>query len=121
MLGITYKLRVALETKVSPTKEEGKAFMDDFLDVTNIVRKSYMGQQSLEGNQTKKFLKSLERLQTTYMECRMLAAALPYIHVLESFAKVVEDCFGMGLQPNYEDNIAKFSALYRQLPLSITP
>ena len=36
MLGITYKLRVALETKVSPTKEEGKAFMDDFLDVTNI-------------------------------------------------------------------------------------
>ena len=44
MLGITDKLLVALETKVFPTKEEGKAFMDDFLGVASIARKFYTGQ-----------------------------------------------------------------------------
>ena len=100
MLGITDKLRVARETNMFPTKEEGKAFKDDFLGMTAIARKSYMGQQNLAGNRTRKFLKSLERLRAAYMMRRMVAAALPYIHVLESSAEVMADCFGMELLPN---------------------
>lgn len=112
------KLRVALETRVFPTREEGNVFINNFMDMANIARKSCMGQQSLEGNKTRKFLKSLERLRAAYMGRGMLAATLPYIYVLESFAAVVAD-FRLELPPNYENSIAKFSALYRKLPLSV--
>ena len=121
MLGATDKLRSALEKNVFETKQEGLDFMDRFLERHNIARKSYQGQQSLEGNQTKMFLDSQEKLRAAYMEVGRLQEALPYIETLEALQDVVKQCFGNKLVVGYEESIARFSSLYLKLPETVTP
>ena len=97
MLGVVDKLRVALEDNVFDTVEEGRLFMERFLIKTNITRKGYQAKESLEGNQTRMFLKSQIKLRTAYEEAGHLDAALPYIKALEAMSEVVTKCFGMEL------------------------
>ena len=71
--------------------------MERFLIKTNITRKGYQAKESLEGNQTRMFLKSQIKLRTAYEEAGHLDAALPYIKALEAMSEVVTKCFGMEL------------------------
>ena len=57
LLGVVDKLLQELEKKVS------KNWVDKYLKKVNIVRKSYQGQHSLEGNQCSEFLKKLDILE----------------------------------------------------------
>ena len=52
---------------------------------------------------------------------KSIVEGLPYIAVLRAFNRVVESCFGMQLAPNYKEHIARFSLLYRELEISVTP
>ena len=107
LIWVVHKLQVAMETKVFANKDEGMEFMDNYLDMNNICRKSQMGGQSLGGNQTTKFLRLFYQLQVSYKEHAMLEAALPYIELLD-------------LLPDYQEKIAEFYRLYKKLPISGT-
>ena len=93
-----------------------------FLQVS-IVRKSYQGAHSLEGNQSSEFLKMVDKLELALLqECDSVKlAGLPFIEMLRSFRAVQVACFGMELQPDYKEKIEKFSKLYRALEISVTP
>jgi hypothetical protein len=51
----------------------------------------------------------------------MVVEGLPYIAAFRALDKVVKACFGMELSSNYKECIAKFSQLYRELEISVTP
>ena len=121
MLGSGGNLKTALEKKVFETEDEGQAFLEKFLIANNITRKGYQDSHSLEGNQTRMFLKSAEKLRAAYMEAGLLEKALPYIECLEALSEVVDSCFGMELKNDYEETIARFKSLYLELPISVTP
>ena len=115
MLGVGDKLMKILEKTVFETEKEGKDFIDDFLDKQNISKKGYMDSRSLEGNQTRRFLKATEKLRDAYEEVGKLPKAEPVIKLLESFSVLVTKTFGFKLESGYKDAIAKFSSAYRKL------
>ena len=88
-----------------------------------IVRKKKQGKTDLEGNQSRAFLKCVDKLEESLMrECPDVALlALPYIETLRAFNQVVHDCFGVALHSSYKDSISRFSKLYRDLDISVTP
>ena len=87
------------------------------------MRKKNQGGHALEGNQARKFLKRVDSLELALRKESSMAMVegLPYITTFRAFNKVVEACFGMELAPDYKDHIAKFSQLYRELDISVTP
>ena len=115
MLGVTDKLKKSLEKTVFETEDEGKAFIDTFLDEENISKKGYMDSRSLEGNQTRRFLKSTEKLRDAYEQVGKLARAEPIIRLLELFSELVSKCFGPKLVSGYEDAVKEFSSAYLKL------
>ena len=115
MLGVGDKLKKILEKTVFETEKQGKEFIDDFLDNQNISKKGYMDSRSLEGNQTRRFLKATEELRDAYEEVGKLKKAEPVIKLLESFSVLVTKTFGFKLESGYEDAIADFSSAYMKL------
>ena len=115
MLGVTDKLKKSLEKTVFETEDEGKAFIDTFLDEENISKKGYMDSRSLEGNQTRKFLKSTQKLREAYEKVGKSQEAEPIIKLLEIFSDVVSKCFGMKLDSGYKAAIQSFSVAYMKL------
>ena len=115
MLGVTDKLKQGLEKNVFETGKEGKDFIDNFLDQQNISKKGYMDSRSLEGNQTRQFLKSTDKLRDSYEEAGKLQKAEPTIKLLELFSDVVHTSFGFKLVSGYEDAISEFSSAYMKL------
>ena len=115
MLGVTDKLKKSLEKTVFETEDEGKAFIDTFLDEENISKKGYMDSRSLEGNQTRKFLKSTQKLREAYEKVGKSQEAEPIIKLLEIFSDVVNKCFGMKLDSGYKAAIQSFSVAYMKL------
>ena len=115
MLGVTDKVKKILEKTVFETEKQGKEFIDDFLDNQNISKKGYMDSRSLEGNQTRRFLKATEELRDAYEEVGKLKKAEPVIKLLESFSVLVTKTFGFKLESGYKDAIADFSSAYMKL------
>ena len=76
-----------------------------------------------QGNQSRKFLKSVPMLETLLMSegPQEISKGVPYIMMLSLFDKVVETCFCMTLKPEYEDAILAFKKAYMELGVSITP
>ena len=89
----------------------------------NIVRKKKQGKTDLEGNQSRSFLKCLDRLDESlsHEASSVVLNALPYIQTLRAFNEVVHSCFGVNLYRNYKDSINRFSQLYRDIGISVTP
>ena len=89
----------------------------------HIVRKSYQGQHSLEGNQCSQFLKKLDTLELELMKepSEIIVSTLPYLQTFRAFRGVQESCFGMEVKSDYEEKEARFSREYRALEISITP
>ena len=115
MLGVTDKLKKILETTVFETEDEGKDFVDNFLDQQNISRKGYMDSRSLEGNQTRQFLKSTQKLREAYEEVEKLQKAEPIINILDIFSEVVGKAFGNKLDSDYKAALQRFSTAYMEL------
>ena len=117
MLGVTDKQKKLLESEVFEKEEDGKEFIDNFLDKHNISRKGYMDSRSLEGNQTRQFLKSTDKLREAYKEVgeEEQKKAEPIIKILELFSDVVKTCFGMNLDSGYKAALKSFSTAYLKL------
>ena len=97
LLGVVDKLLQELEKKVS------KNWVDKYLKKVNIVRKSYQGQHSLEGNQCSEFLKKLDILERELMKesTGLIVATLPILQLFRAFRKVQESCFGVEVKPDF--------------------
>ena len=88
-----------------------------------IVRKEAQGGHALEGNQARKFLRKVDSLEQTLMKenINTIIAGMPYVAALRAFDRVVVSCFGMELSGDYKQTISRFSQLYRELDISVTP
>lgn len=88
-----------------------------------IVRKKGQGGHALEGNQARKFLKKVDRLEQAVMQenSMTIITGMPFIAALRAFDGVVKSCFGMELAVDYKEKIDQFSKLYRELDISVTP
>ena len=123
LIGIVDKLIAGFENKVFETPVEGREWMDRYLKGVAIVRKSYQGCHSLEGNQSSSFLKKIDVLEREIMkeDDEVKVAGLQYIQVFRALREVQEACFSMVLMPDFKVKINLFSNLYRQLGITVTP
>ena len=89
----------------------------------HILRKSYQGQHSLEGNQCSDFLQKLDKLEQEIMgePSDVIIVALPFLQTFRAFRRVQESCFGLELRDDYREQISEFSRVYRGLGISVTP
>ena len=87
LLGVVEKLLREFENRVFLNKNTGKKFMDNYLKSVSIVRKSYQGATSLEGNQSRKFLKLIDKLELELMKEseEVIVNGLPYIYTFRAF------------------------------------
>ena len=117
MTGVLGKLIMEME------KITGEIFVSSFLSTKDISRCVYQGSRSFEGNQARKLLKSVDKLEREVMKLKTETCieVLPYIETLRSFDRVVSSCFSQSLDPGYERNIETFSTKYRSLGISVTP
>ena len=123
LLGVVEKLLREFENRVFLNKNTGKKFMDNYLKSVSIVRKSYQGATSLEGNQSRKFLKLIDKLELELMKEseEVIVNGLPYIHTFRAFDRVVSTRFGNTLKEGYQETIEQFKAAYLSLGISVTP
>ena len=117
MTGVTGNVITEME------KITGERFVTEFLRDEDISRYFYQGSRSFEGNQARKLLKNVDKLEREVMKLDMEYAipALPFVHTLRKFDKVVSSCFAQILDPAYENHIEAFSTQYRSLGISVTP
>ena len=108
------------EDSALPTPSLGRKFMDRFLKKVAIVRKSYQGCHSLEGNQSRDFLNKIDLLQLEIeLENQdIVDKSLPYLTAFRSFSEVVSSCFGVYLKNDYREKIDHFKTSYMALGLN---
>ena len=97
--------------------------MSEFLRAEDISRCVYQDSRSFEGNQARKLLRNVDKLQRKVMklDLEIIVQVLPFVETLRKFDKVVSSCFSQILDPDYEKNIKDFSRQYRSLNISVTP
>ena len=103
--------------------ESGEKFIVSFLRKEDISRCVYQGAKSFEGNQARKLLRSVDKLERDVktLDIETCIQVLPYVETLRSFDRVVSSCFSQTLDPEYETKIQSFSVQYRSLGISVTP
>ena len=115
----------ALRKRKKAARAAGRKFMDDYLKQSNVslVRKSYQGSHSLEGNQSRSFLKKIDLLEAHLLKqpSKVADNGLPYIKAFRALDKVVNACFGVDLNPEYKNFIEEFREAYLDLGVSISP
>ena len=87
------------------------------------MQKKKQGKSSLEGNQSRAFLKLADKLEQAFHNAggEVIVRGLPYIASLRCFNKVVEQCFQVELKEGYKASIVDFEKKYRELGVTITP
>ena len=87
------------------------------------MQKKKQGKSSLEGNQSRAFLKLADKLEQAFHNAggEVIVRGLPYIASLRCFNKVVEQCFQVELKEEYKASIRDFEKKYRELGVTITP
>ena len=121
LIGVVDKHIKEIEKKMFTTIEEGEQFMEEFLKDNSIIRKKKQGKSSLEGNQSREFLKKVDQLEEAFITADVEVKGQPYIASLRSFNQVVEQCFEVELKDGYMESIRMFETKYRELNISITP
>ena len=115
----------AEKARKKTAKAAGRKFMNEYLKQPNVslVRKSYQGAHSLEGNQSRTFLKKIDLLEITLLKqpSQVILNGLPYLAALRALDKVVGACFSVDLDPAYPSYIEIFKEAYCDLDISITP
>ena len=117
MTGVLGKLIKEME------RMTGERFMSEFLRVEDISRCVYQGSRSFEGNQARKLLRNVDKLQREVMklDLEIVVQVLPFVETLRKFDKVVSSCLSQILDPDYEKHIKDFCSQYRSLNISVTP
>ena len=124
MTGSTGKIVSGFESCAFENKEDGEKFINEFLRREDISKCVYQGSNSFEGNQARKLLQCVDKLDRdvkNLLDFETAAKALPFVETLRHLDRVVTACFGQTLDPAYEDYIDAFSYQYRSLGISITP
>ena len=86
-----------------------------WLNDINIKQKNYHN-GAFVGNDCMLMLKKLDKLQQMAPLCIQ-----KYVHLLRIFHKIVNSCFGMNLDPQYELHLRHFKDVYCDLGIKITP
>ena len=86
-----------------------------WLKSINVYPKKYQ-HGAFIGKDCIRILKSLDKLQQVAP-----LHILMYVHALRCLRRVVDSCFGMTLDPEYEAHIAQFADIYLDLGISVTP
>ena len=86
-----------------------------WLKSINVYPKKYQ-YGAFIGKDCIKILKSVDKLQQVAP-----LHILKYVHALRCLHRVVDSCFGMTLDPEYEAHIAQFAEIYLDLGISVTP
>ena len=68
MTGAVSKIITGIEDQAFVTKEDGKKFVDEFLKSEDISKCVYQGSNSFEGNQARKLLKRVDKLERLVMD-----------------------------------------------------
>ena len=89
--------------------------MSSWLDSINVFQKNYHPGVFV-GKDCMTILVSLDKLQQISS-----IHILKYFHALRCLHRVVVTCFGMTLEPEYEENIEQFAEIYLDLGISVTP
>ena len=93
----------------------GECWVDIYLKMVHIVRKSYQGAHVLEGNQSSMFLKKLPQLEQAIMQesDQMKILGLPLLESLKCFSKVQDAYFRPDLKEGFEKCIQQFSLVQK--------
>lgn len=124
LTGIVGKIIKEMERKVFPSAEEGKEFLDRWMEQPsiNISRTVYHGSASFKGNMAKKLLKlstNLTKFVDQELDIQDAGKAAPFLKALSQFNLVVDACFGQELDSNYTTLIREFMMTYRSLGISV--
>ena len=116
MTGVIGKLIGEIEKSFPDNKDtgEGTAFVNQFLKDNNIHRTEYQGSHSFEGNHARKLLHVISKMRPEAQNLNgdYKEKVLRIISVIEAFDKVVESCFAVHLDGDYEEKIRVFTELY---------
>ena len=94
LTGISGKLISSMESAFEE-KEDGQAFIDNFLKREDIRKCVYRGSNSFEGNQARKLLKCSDRLERDVRNMLSFeTAVLPFVTTLQKLNEVLTACFG---------------------------
>lgn len=120
MTGVTGRLVAEIEETLGDT---GRNFVDKFLKEISVHRSEYHGLYSFEGNQARKLLKKIGGLMDSARRLprKTKSRIKEIIGVMEAFDLVVERCFGIHLNGDYEEAIRDFSVKYRALNIPVIP
>ena len=123
MTGIVGKIISEMERCAFVEKQDGETFMNAFLKREDISKCVYQGSNSFEGNQARKLLQRVDKLERDVknLDFETATSAMPFVETLRIFDRVVTACFGQILNQSYNQEIAKFSDKYRELNISVTP
>ena len=68
-------------------------------------------------------MRSIGKLEEAFLleGGEVLVKGMPFIKALRLFDTVVTSCFGMALDPQFEDHISAFKEAYLGLGISVTP
>ena len=120
MTGVTSKLIAKIELSLG---DSGRNFVDKILKEISVHRSEHHGLYSFEGNQARKLLKKIGGMMVSARRLHRKAKSRvkEIIGVMEAFDLVVERCFGIQLNGDYEEAIRNFSVKYRALNISVIP
>ena len=120
MTGVVSKLIAEIEATLGDT---GRNFVDKYLKQISVHRSEYHGLYSFEGNQARKLLKKIGGMMDNARRLprKVKSRVKEIIGVMEAFDLVVERCFGVHLNGDYEEAIRDFSVKYRALKISVIP
>ena len=124
LLGVVDKIITSLEAILFSSLGEGQIWMDRVLkEVLHIGQKCKQGRQALEGNQARKFIKSVDLVERELKKEKeeVVIKGLPLLEAAKSFNKVVEGCMGVELQPDWVVFIESFKEKYLATNMSVTP
>ena len=143
LIGIVGKLCKEFEaSRVFSSPEAGHQYIDEWLKKANIEKTKFHGSANFTGtfeeicylvskisvnfpgNNAEKLLDKIESLEDHLTEMLVmdedrLDMVKKFMNAFRAFRDVVHSCFGMTLDPKYEENIQIFMAAYRELNISV--
>ena len=77
----------------------------------------------IQGNQSRQFLKCVALLNEAFIGegADVAEKGLPFSRALSLFDKIVTSCFGITLDPTYEELISEFREANCDLGITVTP
>lgn len=111
-----------VNTIINKMTEIWKEEMEEWVRHCNVQREFvHGGWTEFEGNSCKTLIKNVDYLRAIANRNEQNADCLLFVGALQSFNKVVDDCFGVQLKETFETSIDKFKKNYLNLNITVTP